>query len=738
MTAQILKIDVSNIHAPLRDPRKVTHPCFRPDLEIWHHKRESYTPVTIPLAEVTTDLVVHLRHDDSLFGNKGILIGSAEGVRFSSEEFTFPDSSNLVIVTVTIDGWSSKVPWGIAEDVEWKLELKSSGESVSLAKTYLQIFAVSDDLPDFFAKQGIPLQLLELMVLPTINKGLKTRNAWIGFAVRRCFASKLDPYLEATKPELYKEAIHSYRYNSFNGGQPNYWHFSGVYDLNKWLENFNPPGPNQWYAVNCYDMSATVQTVLALGIPFQYTDSKGDTFAGADPHVEDYNRSVQAVGKVFKEKFGYIKKADLIGWGESDSPFFDDKKDMLLNRAEGHDDDEPTRQSFGTHAWVFIRDADDIDKLWAVDACAGPVADPILMTDYIEGVIDHVSTDKHNKFKGNRDAKLELLRGVENIIPDQPLWPGEQYAWSGSSRLKLMYGTSSLGFYNARPNDTLKEVQELGKYVQPIPVPMDGFFRAAFKTLAESTNSSPPTANDDIHVCDSATFAFGKFTVQTTDPQVTEAGSILRFDIWTEDSGAPFLSVTVSVLTNFSQAMEWLVGHLNAMSHSVDASWPVYEDALKSGRVRVDPKDDPLVAIGAFICSNVLVTMEGTADNATMKAVLATMNNFIFACQDQDLRKVDPSNAQLTTSEPLVVGKPFKLNIEAPDTVDLSVASTTKAIYIEQDPSKHSKDSNSWVVDCVVVDCKDKFKPKEKVVVSFAAKDTYYTTTRTWELDVSK
>lgn len=227
------------------------------------------------------------------------------------------------------------VPWGIIADVSFQLQIGQEAPLDISGTCFLKLFGLANDLPEYATLEGIPVQFLEMMVLPTFQNATTTMAAWIESVAWTCFISQHDE--KCAKDTAIKSAIHCYRYNAFLAGVSNYTFAGGsVFDLDTWLTNCNPTNPKQWYGVNCYDMSAVLQVALSLGLPYHYIDQNGQK-------VPD----VLTVARAYRYPYGYIKTEDLIGWGDTNSPFFEDGQNKKIN--------SQTRESFKNHAWVSIK-----------------------------------------------------------------------------------------------------------------------------------------------------------------------------------------------------------------------------------------------------------------------------------------------------------------------------------------------------------------------------------------------
>ncbi|HLP60011.1 MAG TPA: hypothetical protein VK186_14315, partial [Candidatus Deferrimicrobium sp.] len=117
--------------------------------------------------------------------------------------------------------------------------------------------------------------------------------------------------------------------------------------LNQYLFATDHPGQ----CCNCYDMAVIVQLYLRLiGI-------KGVEYAYMNP-------------------FGYLKKTQLIGRGECNNPFYDEKSGPVVA------EDDPARKPFTNHAFCITPGG------MVLDACAGPHIGTETVEQYLANVID--------------------------------------------------------------------------------------------------------------------------------------------------------------------------------------------------------------------------------------------------------------------------------------------------------------------------------------------------------------
>ncbi|KAK6528337.1 hypothetical protein TWF281_009580 [Arthrobotrys megalospora] len=736
---------VDKVHAPVRDARNPFTVSFANEgQEVWGAVLKESTPIVISLANTTT-FIVQLTFTTACYGLEVKLTGSvtsSPGVTFSGQTFTIGQSAGTIDsgcyienIPVKIQGPSNVVPWGFSDEVVWTLEGDSADITVQAdypLKSKLSVYALVDDLAPYFHEEGIPLQFLEFMVQPTMaaNPKLTTQDEWVSWIVWRCFASKVDTGLEKKSHDKWSEAIHSYRYNAFLNGSSNFFFDAGrTFDLDQWLLNSNPPAAGQWYGVNCYDQSALLQTALSLGVPYHYVDS--DNNRVSDPDNGD--ELLQTIGKLYRDPFGYITPRDLIGWGDSDSPIFLDG----AQKTTGGLQDPSQRESFGRHAWVYIRNSNtDPDDVSALDACAGPGATLVSIDSYLSTVVDVQATEDDTKSFPNFDnsKKPSKFNGVASIVVDRPIARWEKHTFMGDSMPRLRCdGKTILYVWNDGAGAALKTVlSKVGKDVTPIPIPVDQLLTNALGKACGLLQAQAPSADTDIHVGDTYTFPYGPFTIRTGDPAVSSDGTLLRYDLWkTNSADAPYLSISVVVLTDFAQALSWLITYLGSIVHTSDAVWDITSDDVRVGQVLLSPKSG--INFGATIQSNVLVILEGTAETSILSEILSSVNGFMTPFHGKPLTEVDLSQCQLEGVPSSLDGQQaFNLTLTAPGTIDVSVASNTKAIHPQTTKLKLNpgQQTYTWYINCVMFANSGYIKKGRELAVSFAAENTWYTTTK--------
>ena len=394
-------------------------------------------------------------------------------------------------------------PWGYKGTLNWILVSVSSGGQVGtgpLMSTTVEIYAVAQDLAPFYRNGGIPLQLLELFVLPTLDKSFTEINMWTEWVVQRCHASKLDP--DCAVP--IGERIHSYQYEA-NSGSKRFEH-EPYFAIADWLKNLNS---QTVIRVNCYDQAALVDYVLHLGYPAKLVDNKGTKYS---PVVRVFRGSWGDWDKT--QEFGFIQEKVLIGWGKCNNPFFkSENNDKVFGPTS-----TGKRSKFRNHKFVGIQQLDssgnlDPSLIQVVDACAGPAAYPVPQADYFTDVID--STASVAKWGSNFNALKPVI-----LL-------GDLEAESATQVIKAVFDSNP----SKRANP------------DPMPVPISEIEAS----LRPAISSAHPEVLQET------------FTVTSDDFSILPNGTSSIFDIYWADSFKPslaFVTVQVDVMQSYSDAVQ--------------------------------------------------------------------------------------------------------------------------------------------------------------------------------------
>ncbi|KAF2398936.1 hypothetical protein EJ06DRAFT_95530 [Trichodelitschia bisporula] len=333
--------------------------------------RGSHNPVII---DVAAPKVPHIRAnltiDDHLVFVPCLLLG------FSNNEAGHPlvahsdrakpelfhkAGTNTVLVTLLPPWASADTPWGIADDITWRIEVLGTKQVFTLNTTRLEFYAITNSLPAFYQKV-VPVGLLRRFVLPR-------RDPKISWVEHCCYATFRD---------------NGFIYDSTRGGASYAGNGKGGhFKLTSYLKDVNAKT-----LVNCYDQASIMQILLGLC----------PTTSGAQ--------------YVFMRPFGYIAKTDLIGQGLCNNPFYLGNQTAKLVK-----DDDPKRTAFGNHAFVTLR-ADS--KQGIVDSCCGPHTGKETWQEYISAAIHTKAqttlydANSHSSRPGV-EADIKPVTGVEGL-----------------------------------------------------------------------------------------------------------------------------------------------------------------------------------------------------------------------------------------------------------------------------------------------------------------------------------
>ncbi|KAK5659023.1 hypothetical protein OQA88_1110 [Cercophora sp. LCS_1] len=323
------------------------------------------------------------------------LKGDPEDSLFTSRAVT----TNTAVVTFEDGG---HMPWGFNSDVIWSCSFAYEGITVHVSdilRTPIELYAVSPSLPDHYRSSGVPLELLRLFVEPASRLStIRNLDEWVAWVVKRCHASIADKSIfdKGVQPGEVpvQDRIHAFVYDIWHGG---YSYVGGGYghyfNLDSWLDDsIRKSGGN---TVNCYDQAGIVQLATCLGVPSD------------------------RIKWMFKEPFGYIKGTNLVGWGNTNNPFYrnidtskhiDTPSNMLSSSSP-----------FRNHAFVSYR---NLSSQWvALDACAGPHTGTETVAEYLTADIDDNfdPIKQTNITTGPKGYFQDYKRTTNSAIPDDQL-----------------------------------------------------------------------------------------------------------------------------------------------------------------------------------------------------------------------------------------------------------------------------------------------------------------------------
>lgn len=157
-------------------------------------------------------------------------------------------------------------PWGFSQNLKWRLSGANSisgdfaDDGVIIP---MGLYGLVHDIAPYYRTERVPIEFLELMVVPTWDQHIYNLQAWQKWIVNKCFASTYDTIYAATSGAV--QPIHSYRYDTYDGyNRFVYGDFQTIFNLDGWLQDRQKQARG-FFKVNCYDQSALVQVSLALG-----------------------------------------------------------------------------------------------------------------------------------------------------------------------------------------------------------------------------------------------------------------------------------------------------------------------------------------------------------------------------------------------------------------------------------------------------------------------------------------
>jgi hypothetical protein len=288
------------------------------------------------VASIVVKIAIKKSHDQEATGD---LIGALGPLKFEGKCPTTVGVHEVALQMTNMPDTLSHYEG----DVAWSLS--TSKISVLLANTTRLELFIGLDKPASFYVDGVWVEALRFL-----------------FKLAKIAGAK-DPSRAAHIVTNYCHSKHGMRYETISGlAQFGAGAMGGVFSLMRYLNWAKyPVQKNSIYGdkinnvVNCYDQAAAVQSLCgAIGVKCQW---------------------------VFSNPYGYIKKANLVGVGDSNSPFF-----------RGHGPTSPPivekndlkRTAFHNH--VFLQTPDKAGNI--LDACSGPHTGTENMHQYLSNAID--------------------------------------------------------------------------------------------------------------------------------------------------------------------------------------------------------------------------------------------------------------------------------------------------------------------------------------------------------------
>ncbi|KAK3337259.1 hypothetical protein B0T19DRAFT_472191 [Cercophora scortea] len=290
----------------------------------------SYCPVATDATRSNTDLLAYLSYDYQLNDIPLRLVGTMGWntvVDTGSQKLYHNQKTPLL----SFPARNAGTAWGVAGDIDWKLFLQPTGQSLDLPSTRVEIYGLNKTLPGFY-NNGVPVKLLRWVVMPA--------------------PSRLSGYTTHVATSVMSRT--GYKFDSISGASGfGVTPLGANFNLSTWLKLMNSKSS---YRVNQYDQSAAVQACLVLA-PFP--NSPAEPWAYLSP-------------------YGYINTTRVIGWsGNCNNPLFKEKTDKMELKINDQD-----RTAFVDYAFVLAASSK------AVDATIGPHTGTETVSEYLGATID--------------------------------------------------------------------------------------------------------------------------------------------------------------------------------------------------------------------------------------------------------------------------------------------------------------------------------------------------------------
>ncbi|KAM0489478.1 hypothetical protein ACHAP8_012534 [Fusarium lateritium] len=288
---------------------------------------------------------------------------------------------------------SGQTPWCFNDELRFNVHSPAAGWSTASGTAQLEVYAIYPIQPQFFLKEGIPIDLLRLFI-PNVTTGsiakLQTEQDWISWVTNVCHGRQ-DP--KAVPGQLRPNSTqHWLRYNVWDGQFSFIDQSGGLFSLMGWLNTYKDhqnDSTKTLRLVNCFDQAAIVETALSLGL------------SNTRLHWE------------VVAPFGYINE-DLTGWGTTNSPFFEgDKQNIQFKNVA-----DPMRTPFRSHVFITVSATDNYvqSASMVVDACAGPVAGDLTYTEYLQ---DKALQNGIQLLLNGRQVDPKIWDGVTSTMGEQ-------------------------------------------------------------------------------------------------------------------------------------------------------------------------------------------------------------------------------------------------------------------------------------------------------------------------------
>ena len=705
---ELITIKLSESHAFLRNTLDKENPPNQPEnLVLWNHQNPDIANPGCSVLQKDIELNFVIKGNGYDSGSSWTISFEPDKLKAASKVFRLEGDEQEV--TVLWGGRDGDVPWGYDGQVSWVLQrLNDAGQADGqpiVKETPFTLFALVEDLAPYYRSGGVPIQLLKIMVLPTLEKQLKTLEQWIELVVKRVHASIQDKQLAIDDKQTYEEAVHCYRYDIYSGSS----HFvnsngSSCY-LDIWLENLMDK--KRFMILNCFDQSALVQVSLALGIPFNYLDGNAkpvfvDSYAkpvflgvnAEQPMQVELDELGNLVVLGSDTQLYYLK-----GWGERS---FNDPEDMKLVKTDNSehppapteklcfyrcDDRKPAKtkvkllQSVGAlykKPFGFINQTDLVG--WGTtNSPFVTLKSPHLLTHPAEPAREFFTTHKfvHYLKQQQENVKLQTLDACAGPVCKPT--PIDDYLThvidkdaSEKSKDKRLEGFTLLvddaldctsvsmldkkGVISEKDRKVPKEIKELvvltdsDSKAQDCVVPVHSLL-----SQSETWIHDNPGATD---------FEDTKKHPISIGPDGTE----IRWDFHKKSTHGtePWISLTINVCKNFDAASDMLCWRLVTFNKTCPGqpAKALEVAQLKAGAINVVSAEQASQRLDIFAFGNVLIHLGGTAPIADIHNLALSIDRIIEGSKSKPVPMSVDQISVTPERESCRYNEPFKIQVK--------------------------------------------------------------------------
>lgn len=294
------------------------------------------------------------------------------------------------------------LPWGLRGKICWSLLLSDfDNHRMQIGESPVELyFVASAQLPEFLYR-GIPVGLFRKFLLPLrlmgedddigkFNDDTSERkigddeNGWLVYVTEKLHFQK----------NIWYDSLHGGSWHYFSGG-------AAPLHLDHWVDDC---AEKEKHTINCYDLAGLTHAIVPLGL------------RSADRYLQMKRM----------QPFGYIKKAQLIGRGVSNSPMSNGTPVVFVR-----EENDVRRTAFGTHVFMTIAERKGAAEMVMDATCrplsGGPHAGRETLAEYIKNSIDHTTELYHVPDSdlieaGISPKRLGVLR--EGKYPNPVNWVG--------------------------------------------------------------------------------------------------------------------------------------------------------------------------------------------------------------------------------------------------------------------------------------------------------------------------